>query len=155
VDSLFSRQNAFAARYDTVLARIHQLKGRTLDGMLSQDTLRTLDVGPNAELIYYLANEEDEPDGAVQTSADRIRFLFTDGDLSRATVIGQTEGTYCPQQLLPDQFELSGFSWVPQNRPDREGLLNDDRVREAFERPEAAPEAAPLVISGEAVPAGP
>lgn len=148
LDSLFAHQNAFVARFDSALARIHQIKGRTLVGTLRDDSLRMMEVGPNAELIYYLSNKEEQADGAVQTSADRIVFLFSGGELSRTSVLGQTEGTFYPEDLIPDQFELTGFLWVPENRPTREGLLDDERVRERLQSAPVTPAAEPLVTTG-------
>lgn len=147
-DSLFAFPNAFVARYDSALARIHQIKGRTLVGTLRDDTLRTMEVGPNAELIYYLTNKEDQADGAVRTSADRIVFYFNGGELTRTSVLGRTEGTYYPEDLIPDQFELTGFLWVPENRPTREGLLDDERVRERLRPPPETSPTEPLVSTG-------
>src|SRR5690606_33721019 len=78
-DTLFVDGNAFVAREDSSVKRIHQLRGKTLVAVTEDDSLRTLTVGPQAEAINFRTNENDEPGGAVRMSADRIIFHF-DGD---------------------------------------------------------------------------
>src|SRR5690606_4899178 len=58
VDTLFVQGNAFVAQEDTTLDRVNQLAGRTLIGIFENDSLRTLDVSPNARAIRYLAGDD-------------------------------------------------------------------------------------------------
>lgn len=134
VDTVFAHDNAFLAQLDTTVERVHQLKGRTLVGVLIQDTLRTLDVGPNAELVYYRSNENNELDGAVQTKADRVVFHFHEGELARASILGRTEGMLYPVELIPADLELEGYRWIPEQKPTRESLLQDERFLQRFGR---------------------
>jgi lipopolysaccharide export system protein LptA len=123
VDSLFVRERAFVAQLDTLLDRVRQLRGRNLLGLFSQDTLRTLTVGPNAEAIYYLSDSDDHPNGAVRISGDRIVFRFNGDELERASVIEGTEGIYYPEGHIPEAFFLDDYRWTPETRPNRRDLV--------------------------------
>ncbi|RMH61050.1 MAG: organic solvent tolerance protein OstA [Bacteroidetes bacterium] len=126
-DSLIVRGQAFVAQRDTLLDRIQQLQGRHLVGLFEQDSLRRLDVGPNAEAIYYLA-EDDRPNGGVQLSGDRIVFRFEGGTLKRIRGLRGIEGTYYPEELLPASFQLSRYRWEPERRPADTSLLDREDV---------------------------
>lgn len=130
VDTLFIRGRAFVTRQDTTLDRLSQLRGRAMTGLFERDTLRTLLVGPNAEAIHFLRDEETgRPDGAVQASADRIVFhLRGDGEVQDIRFYRGVQGTYYDEALVPQPFRLEGFRWEPERRPRKEGLLSPGRL---------------------------
>ena len=132
VDTLWVRSNAFVARRDSVLQRIQQLKGRHLVAAFEDDSLRTLSIGPQAEAINFMGDEDDEPAGAVQISADRITFYFAGDEISRLSAVRGTEGTYFSEDLIPNPFQLSGFRWIPERRPTRGDLLGSVDVPSSY-----------------------
>lgn len=123
VDSLLVRNGAFVAQRDTALGRVHQLRGRHLTAAFRDDSLRTLVLGPTAEAIYYRADDDGAPAGAIQTSADRITLYFEEGEVRKISAVRGNEGTYFPEDLLPTDLVLEGFRWLPERRPTREELL--------------------------------
>ena len=123
VDTLLVRTNAFVAREDSALQRIHQLKGGRLIATFEDDSLKTLSIGPQAEAINYRSDSENKPAGAVKMSADRINFLFAGEELRRLSAVRDTEGTYYSEDLMPDDLRLEGFNWIPEKRPRKEDLL--------------------------------
>ena len=123
LDSLFVYQNAFAAQRDTALDRINQLRGKHIVGLFADSDLRQLNVGPLAESIYYLSNNDDRPGGAVEVSGDSIRFDFEDEKLRQIHVLAGVKGTHYPVSQLPSSLQLSGYRWIPDRRPTKEGLL--------------------------------
>jgi lipopolysaccharide export system protein LptA len=123
IDSLFVRANTFVALFDTLLQRTQQLRGQHLVGLFRNDSLHTLHVGPNAETIYFLKNEDQAPDGAVQASSDRVTFYFAGGELQDFKFFTDVEGTLYSEELLPQPFRLTGFSWRPDERPTKPSLL--------------------------------
>ncbi|MEX0746459.1 MAG: OstA-like protein, partial [Rhodothermales bacterium] len=125
VDTLLVRGNAFVARRDSVIDRIHQIKGQHLLATFEDDSLKTLSIGPRAEAINFRTDEEDLRAGAVKMSADRINFLFEGDDLRRLSAISGTEGTYYSEDLMPDDLTLEGFRWLPELRPTKRSLLGD------------------------------
>ncbi|RMF62313.1 MAG: organic solvent tolerance protein OstA [Bacteroidetes bacterium] len=149
LDTLFITGQAFVARRDTLLDRLSQLKGRTITGLFVQDTLRTLLVGPNAEAIHYLRNEDtDDLGGAVQASADRIVFdLEGDGELRDIRFYRGVEGTYFDAGQIPEALRLDGFRWEPERRPRPETLF-PATWKERLDRHLNAPAGAPVTVQG-------
>lgn len=136
VDSLYVRSRSFVARQDSLIQRIHQLRGRNLDAAFEGDSLRALSIGPQAEAINFRSDDDGNPSGAVRMSADRIIFRFRGDDLDRLEAIRGTEGTYYPEQLVPDDFHLEGFAWYPERMPTKAGLLGPIAI--PLRRPEVA-----------------
>ncbi len=125
IDSLFVLQNAFAADQDSATMRINQLKGKSLLGLFEQDSLKSLSVGPQAESIYFKVSADDQL-GGIKTSGDRIELRFKDNDLDEIGVFAGIEGTYYDGALIPDPFQLDGFSWTPERRPQKNVMLEDE-----------------------------
>lgn len=122
IDTLEVRSRAFVAAKDTVIERIHQLKGLRLNARLTGEELEFVRVGPQAQAIRYL-KEENRPNGAVQLSSDRIRAWFRADSLRRVNASSGIEGTYFDESVLPDTLQLEGFRWEPDQRPRRETLM--------------------------------
>lgn len=125
IDTLLVRSNSFVAQYDSALAEINQIKGRNLTALFIDDTLRTMRTGPQAHAIYLLKTDEDALRGGVRATGDEIVFVFEEGELHRVTISSGTEGEYFPADLLPEPFQLDGFNWQPERRPEKDVLLDD------------------------------
>lgn len=123
LDSLFVDGGAFVARHDSTLEKIHQIRGRRLVAAFEDDSLRSLEVGPQAEAINFRSDEDGAPAGAVRLSADRIVFRFTGDDLRRIEAVRGTEGTYYGEDLVPTELALDGFVWMPERRPTKPAIL--------------------------------
>lgn len=126
-DSLFVWGNAFIARLDSVLDRVHQARGKTLTASFEDDSIRVFVIKPNAETIYFRKGGDDEPDGALHVTGDEA-ILRLRGDEPEALEFGSNQGVFYPESALPDPFELEGFRWVPEERPSKGILLRDPRV---------------------------
>jgi lipopolysaccharide export system protein LptA len=132
IDSLVVDGIAYVAQRDTLIDKIQQLKGRGLIGLFENDSLRIMEVSPNAEAVYFNRDEEDQIAGALRVTADRIRFLFESGEISDLRVYQDVDGTYFPIELIPEDLRLDGVVWRPQDKPDTEPLLR--RLNEALVR---------------------
>ncbi len=137
VDTLFVYSGAFVAQLDTALQRKQQLKGRGLTAFFEQDSLRRLVVGPNAQAIRFIADEEGRLSGAVRASSDTMRFWIRGGELQRMVAFGGIQGKRYPEGEVPDPFRLEGYRWLPERRPTKEALLADERVRKRLRELEA------------------
>jgi hypothetical protein len=144
-DSLFVRENAFAAQEDSALARIHQLRGRHLLALFRADSLRSITVGPMAESIYYLNDGEGQVKGAQRASGDRVVMNFQHNALKRFGIYSGTQNTYYAAGLIPEPFALEGFAWYPERRPDKRTMLDEGRRMrvQAFRDRQADPPAMP------------
>lgn len=124
LDSLVVRSNAFLAQWDSTLARVQQIQGRTLTGRFARDSLRTLVVGPNAQAVYYRTEADTHTlAGAVRLSADRILMAFANGTLKTLRGHAGIEGMYYEKEDIPDPLRLPGYRWTPTLKPQRQDLL--------------------------------
>lgn len=148
VDSVRVLGRAFAARPDSVLGRINQIRGRQMLALFAQDSLRWMKVWPAAEAVYFRADEDDALEGAVRFSADSLAFRFDGDELERVQGVRGVEGVYYDAGLVPEPLRLDGFRYAPERRPTRARLLADNPLERRRERPEppndpAAAEPAP------------
>ncbi|MEM8599308.1 MAG: OstA-like protein [Bacteroidota bacterium] len=142
LDTLRVDGQAFAAQRDTSLARVNQIRGRTMLALFDEEvqpdstrenTLRQLLVWPNAEAIYFRAKaqEDDAPplppdsllDGAVQVSADSIAFTFARDTLRAVRGYRGIEGLSYAADIVPAALRLGGYVYTPERRPTQRGLL--------------------------------
>ncbi|HMB92254.1 MAG TPA: OstA-like protein [Rhodothermales bacterium] len=129
IDSLFVRRNAFVAQRDTVLDRIQQLKGQHLVGVFLDDSVRVFTLGPNAEVIYFQRDDNDQPDGGLKASGDKAVFYIRGDQPERIAFSQDIQGTMYPESQLPTPFRLDGFRWEPERRPTSVDLVREDRIR--------------------------
>ncbi len=129
IDSLFVRAQAFVAQRDTLTDRLQQLKGERLHGTFGADSVRTFRVEPTAEAIYFLKDEDEQPDGGVRVSGDAVVFQVKGDTPRRIEVLGDPQGTYYDEGQLPSPFRLEGLRWVPERRPTKSDLLQRPEVQ--------------------------
>ncbi len=122
LDTLRVEGSARLALRDSASAPMQQLRGRRMEGLFEQDSLRTLTVRSNAEALYHMESAERPDAGAVKASGDRI-VLDLDGDsVTDIRIFEGVEGTYYPASLVDGSLRLEGVSWHPDLRPDAEPL---------------------------------
>lgn len=146
VERLVVPSDAFVAQEDTVLGRVHQLRGERIVGYFEADTLRRVDVGPAAEVIRF-RRTDGAPDGAIQATAARLVVRFDGGALRRVSGYDGIEGTVYAESILPPDLALPGFRWMPERRPTKAALLPPDLLPLAPpEGPLPTDPPAPLVV---------
>lgn len=123
LDTLLVRSSAFVAERDTVIERINQLRGQHLVGVFETDSVRTFTVGPRAEAIRYLTDDQNRPSDVVQMSADQLSFLVIGDDLQDITGTDGIQGTIYPSDQVPQGLQLDGFVWQPERQPTKAALL--------------------------------
>ena len=111
------------------------MKGRDLAAAFVEDTIRTMRTWPNAEAIYFLQDEDEGLRGAVRGSGDEIVFRFSAGELHRVSILSGTEGEYFEAEDIPEPFELEGYRWDPEIRPEKDLLLGGVVPHERFGQP--------------------
>ncbi len=122
IDSLYVLSNAFAADQDTAIMRVNQLRGKRLIGLFDQDSLRSLTIGPQAESIYFKQSDDDQL-GAIKSSGDRIELRFKNNEVNQIGVFSDIQGDYYDGGLIPEPFQLDGFLWLPNRKPDKIRML--------------------------------
>ena len=127
LDSLFVDGNAFLAQEDTLIGRIHEVGGPTIRGSLRSGK-REITIGEGADAVYYLS-EDAEPSGATRTHSRSVVMKFDGDTLSTIVALGDIEGTYYTEELIPSDLGLAGMTWKPEQRPTREIYATDPRFR--------------------------
>ena len=123
IDSLFASPNAFVAFLDTTTQKINQLQGEAVKGLFEQDSLESLTIGPQAELIYY-----QQPEGnkitASKISSDQIVLLFENSELNDLKAYSGIELEYYDGSLIPEPFNLSRYSWLIEQKPIEQTMID-------------------------------
>ncbi len=123
LDSLRALGNAFAARPDSALGRVNQVRGRQMLALFREDSLRAIRAWPTAEAVFFRADSAGALEGAVEVSGDSLSFGF-DGDALRRMFLGDgVEGDYFDAALVPEPLRLDGYRYRPGERPTRADLL--------------------------------
>ena len=129
LDSVFVDSDAFAVQRDSALDRLQQLKGRSMVATFRRDSLRRLIARPNARTIWFRKTAEDQLDGAIRASGDRIVLRFSGGDIRKAGVYSGIESSYFRKHDVPDPFALEGLQWMPERAPTKDEFLRQPRLQ--------------------------
>lgn len=95
----------------------NQLSGKSIEGFLSNDTLRKIIVLVNAEAFYYIKNK-NKIIGLNKTTGSEINFLFNKGDIEKVLFKPKTNGIIDPlKDVDVENSKLKGFNWQESKRP--------------------------------------
>lgn len=117
IDSLKVLENAFAIQKDTIGDGYNQLKGVNLYGKFKDSKLDELDLIKNAEIIYYMYNDQNELVGIDKGICSHINVTFDNGKISTATKFVDPKGDLYPEPLLPKNArQLRDFLYRGEER---------------------------------------
>lgn len=119
VERLESHPRPFSVQQDTLIDRLNQIKGDTLNAYFEEGNLSMIHVFGGSHLLRYTKNEEDQPDGAVELTAPSTRIFFEAGELTELKSEGNIDGSYLPESEQTANRQLDGFTWTPDLRPQR------------------------------------
>ena len=119
IDSLKSYPKPFSVQQDTVINRLHQITGDTLYADFAAGSLKEIHVFENAKLLRFTKNKQDSSDGAIELSAPSIRIIFEGGEVDSLKAMGSNKGSFLPENKQTAQKRLEGFSWDPEQRPQK------------------------------------
>ena len=119
IKQLTSHPNPFTVQQDTVLDRLNQIKGDTLNAYFNEGNLSRIVVNGNSHLLYFTEDDSGQPDGGVELTAPVTRLLFENGRPDSLISIGNLQGSYLPESEQTAQRRLDGFTWNPEMRPQR------------------------------------
>ena len=118
LNNLQAFRNSFLVNTPADSLRFNQIKGRYMTGFFSEGKLKTLYVDGNAESIYYTQDDSTKVYKEMnQTLSSRIKFTFKGNDIDDITYIRSIEGALNPENKVPKDNVLKGFSWKPKERP--------------------------------------
>jgi lipopolysaccharide export system protein LptA len=97
--------------------KFNQLSGRSIDGLLNNDTIRRVIVTGNAEIIYYPKNKK-KTIGLNRTTCTEIYMWFKNGEIDKVTLKPATNGDIDPLETVDiENAKIKGFNWQYAKRP--------------------------------------
>lgn len=118
VQNLTSYPEPFAVQQDTVTRRLNQIKGDTLVADFINGDISKITIYPNSEVLYHITNEQNEPDGAFESTSPRTVLIFENGSMVEAKM-GKNQGLFLPEYTELESRRLEGFVWTPKLRPEK------------------------------------
>ena len=112
LDSLKVFNNTFIISKDTLGTGYNQVKGLNLLGKFKNNSLRTVDIKKNCEIIYYLYDDSNELIGINKSVSSNINIEFEKNTIDYINLLNQIDGTIYPEEELPENArKLKGFLW--------------------------------------------
>lgn len=118
IEELYLYQNAFTAVENEQSGRLNQLKSDSLNATFLLGDLHEMVLYPNAEILYFTVNENDENDGAIELQSPRVRLQFLDGEIEELKS-ESSQGFVFEEDSSLDSRRLDGFQWNPGLRPEK------------------------------------
>ena len=137
LDSLKVLNNTFLVSKDTLGNGYNQVKGQNLYGKFEDGKLHDVDIVKNAEVIYFMRNEEKELIGINKNVSSKINLILEESTLETITFFNQVDGDIYPDKDLPENArKLRGLLWRGDERikskddifSEEENKLNDKMV---------------------------
>ncbi len=129
LDSLKVFENAFLVSKDTISEDgYNQIKGKRLIGLFRDNELYNVDIIKNAEVIYYLRNDNNELVGINKSKSGSINIQIENQEIVETRFINQMDAELFPESEFPKAGKrLRGFDWRGEERPmSVEDLFKDD-----------------------------
>lgn len=96
----------------------NQIQGRFMEGFFSQNKLKQLDVDGNAQVLYYLTDENKAYLGINKTEASRISFEFDENNVISIRNYVEPRSKVLPMKSTDhNQIKIKGFLWNAALRP--------------------------------------
>ncbi len=111
IDSIKMINNAFMTVRDTLL-NFNQIKGRNIYGKFKNGELVQAFVDGNAQLIYYLRDEDKNLIGVNKTACSYMRAIFENKKIKWLFYLDKpTSRVYQFSKLKEEDRKLRGFAW--------------------------------------------
>lgn len=114
LDSLKIINNSFVVEKDTLgINNYNQIKGIRLYGKFFDNTLTTIHVIKNTEMIYYMYDDDTQDlIGIDKSICSAIQMDIMENAIDEITYFTDPEGTVYPEKELPKNArQLRGFIW--------------------------------------------
>jgi lipopolysaccharide assembly outer membrane protein LptD (OstA) len=96
----------------------NQIQGRTIDAFFVDKNLDLMSAKGNAEVVYYIKDEDDAYVGVDKTSCGMMNIIFGDNEVDKIVFYVKPKTQVLPM-LKADHLKirLSGFSWNVEAKP--------------------------------------
>ncbi len=110
LDSLIIPKNVFIIQKDS--AGYNQIKGKKLLGKFEKNTLKTIDIYGNTEIIYFVREEDSTLTGVEKDKSSRIHIEFDNGEIGILRLYNKTDGIVYPyKDFIKQEQYFKGFNW--------------------------------------------
>lgn len=135
LDRIDATLEPFAVFQDTLTGRLNQLRGDSIAVFFNDGDLNLITGRPDARIFYHMKNQDEEPDGGIELTAESAFMYFEDGELVDFKAYVNIDGIVHPESQDVLSKHLEGFVWTPERRPpvpvtiliQRLELIPDDR----------------------------
>ncbi|QAA80693.1 OstA-like protein [Aequorivita sp. H23M31] len=115
LDTLKVFNNAFLIQKDST--GFNQVKGERLTGLFTNNELDTVNINKNAQVLYYLRNDEGELTGINVTLASSIQMYLENQQITGVKFFKKVPGKLNPPSKFPENARLlTGFNWRGEER---------------------------------------
>ena len=115
IDTLKVFNNAFVVQKDS--AGYNQVKGERLIGLFTNNTLDTINIIKNTQVIFFSRNEEQELVGINNTLSSSIQMYIENQEIRGIRFNKQVTGKLYPPSQFPENARiLPGFNWRGEER---------------------------------------
>ena len=103
-----------------------ELEGKRIEGFITNDTIRKLNVVGNAQIIYYV-KQKTAYKGVNKTICSDLTAWFNGEGIDRITFRNKPESTVFPMaEIVDTEMRLKHFVWFENKRPKKK---NDILIR--------------------------
>ncbi len=115
LDTLKVFNNAFLIQKDST--GFNQVKGERLTGLFTNNELDTVNINKNAQVLYYMRNDDGELVGIDVTVASSIQMYLEDQQITGVRFLKKVPGKLNPPSKFPENARLlPGFNWRGEER---------------------------------------
>lgn len=102
----------------------NQIRGRYVEAFFEDSKIYRMDVDGDAQIVYYLTDDDKAYIGVNTTEASNMSFLFTDNKISDIRNYREPKSKVLPMRKTDhDALKVKGFIWNIEKRPlDEKGL---------------------------------
>ncbi len=117
IDNIYTRKNAFITNF--IQGELYnQITGQKINSFFEKDSLRSMDVFGNAEIIYHMTDDEGALTGTIKTTCSKIHFLFKNNKISTIDFFTDPKSDFTPiKKEIQNPQKLNGFQWLDAKRP--------------------------------------
>jgi len=101
-----------------------QITGRQIEAAFLEGKLSRMDVSGNAQLVYYLRDDEKAYIGVNTTEASSMTFYLEDNKGKEIRNFNKPQSKVLPMEKTDHEaLRVKGFQWSPEKRPDSSSSL--------------------------------
>lgn len=119
LEKITASANGFIVEEDS-LGAFNQFKGNVIDIFFNEENINYINIGGNAQTIYFLREEDGTLIGPYNIASSDAKILFENKDISELLYLKEPTSELLPEEkTTKDKEQLEGFLWREKERPSR------------------------------------